>query len=703
MRFKPNVPIVLSLLFAVATFAACAPGNPLLETEWDTPFGVPPFDRIENEHYREAFRAAMAEHAAEIDAIVNNEAEPNFENTIEAFERSGKKLGRVARVFGAVNGAHTNDTLQEIARQLAPERAAHSDDIRLNADLYARVKAVYDERENLDLNPEQLRLLEETHKDFVRSGVNLQGEAQVRLREINAELAQLSQQFSQNLLAETNGFELHVSDTADLGALMPAQVQAAAEEAGRRGHDSGWSFTLQRPSINPFLQYSPNRDLRRRVFMGYAMRGDNDNERDNKHILSRMAALRAERAALMDYETHAHFVLSDNMAETPDRVYDFLDQIWAPALRVARAERRALQSMMRQDGISSDLEAWDWRYYAEKLRKAQYDIDEEAVRAYFEVNAVRDGAFDIANKLWGMTFTELPDLPRWHPDQQAFEVKEADGTHIGILYMDFFTRPSKRGGAWANSLRSQSRIDGEITPIVTTNFNFPAPTASMPSLISFDNASTLLHEFGHALHGLLSDVTYESLSGTSVPRDFVEFPSQMMEHWLGEPEVLRSFAKHYETGEAIPDELIQKLNDAAQFNQGFASIEYLAASYLDMAWHTLTEPVEHDAREFENAEMARLGLVDEIIPRYRSTYFSHIFAGGYSSGYYSYIWAEVLDSDAYKAFKETSLFDQDVARRYREHILSKGGTQPGMDLYVAFRGRQPTIEALLENRGLIGR
>ncbi len=702
MKAKLSVPVAVALFSVMVSVSACSPGNPLLE-EWDTPFGVPPFDAIENDHYLEAFRTSMAEHAAEIDAIVNNHDPATFENTIEALERSGEQLGRVSRVFNAVNGAHTNDTLQEIATELAPERSAHGDNISLNADLYARVKAVYDQREELNLEPEQLKLLEETHKGFVRSGVNLEGEAQDRLREINSELAGLSLNFSQNLLAETNDFELHVTDTADLGDLMPAQVQAAAEEAVRREHEGGWSFTLHRPSINPFLQYSSNRELRREIFLGYAMRGDNDNEQDNKTILSRMAALRAERASLMDYETHAHFVLSDAMAETPDRVYDFLDQIWAPALRVARNERTALQRMMRQEGVSGNLEGWDWRHYAEKVRMERFDIDEQLVRAYFEVNAVRDGAFQIATNLFGITFTELPDVPRWHPDQQVFEVKEADGTHIGIMYMDFFARPSKRGGAWMNDLRSQSRLDGDIKPIVTTNFNFPAPAGDMPSLISFDNASTLLHEFGHALHGLLSDVTYESLSGTAVPRDFVEFPSQMMEHWLGEPEVLRSFAKHYQTGEPIPDELIQKLNDAAQFNQGFATIEYLAASYLDMGWHTLTEPVEHDARAFEIEEMNRRGLIDEIIPRYRSTYFSHIFAGGYSSGYYSYIWAEVLDSDAYQAFKETSLFDQDVASRYREHILSKGGTKPGMELYEAFRGRTPSIDALLENRGLIGR
>ena len=701
MKSRPPLAITLALFFVMISISACSPGNPLLE-EWDTPFGLPPFDEIENEHYLPAFRTAMEEHAAEVDAIVANHEPATFANTIEALERSGKMLSRISRVFGAVTSAHTNDSLQEVELTLAPERAAHSDNIALNANLFARIKAVYDQREELGLNPEQLKLLEETHKGFVRSGISLEGEAQARLREINGELAELSQHFGQNLLAETNDFELHVTDSADLGDLMAAQVQAAAAEAIRRGHADGWSFTLQRPSINPFLVYSPNRELRRQIFMGYAMRGDNDNDQDNKAILSRMAALRAEKAALMGYESHAHYVLSDNMAETPDRVYDFLGQIWTPALRVAKTERAALQRMMRQDGVSGQLAAWDWRHYSEKVRRARFDIDEEALRAYFEVGAVREGAFSIAHNLFGITFTELPDVPRWHPDQQVFEVKEADGTYIGIMYMDFFTRPSKQGGAWMNALRSQSRLDGEVRPIVTTNFNFPAPTGDLPSLISFDNASTMLHEFGHALHGLLSDVTYESLSGTSVPRDFVEFPSQMMEHWLGEPEVLRSFAKHYETGEVIPDELIEKLDAAGQFNQGFTTIEYLAASYLDLAWHTLTEPVEHDARAFESAEMTSRGLIDEIIPRYRSTYISHIFAGGYSAGYYSYIWAEVLDSDAYQAFKETSLFDQDVASRYREHILSKGGTQPGMELYEAFRGRTPSIDALLENRGLTG-
>jgi peptidyl-dipeptidase Dcp len=684
----------------VVTAAGCSPGeNPLL-AEWDTPFGVPPYDRIEDDHYLPAFRAAMVEHEAEVDSIVNNVAEPTFANTIEALERSGKALTRASNVFFPVEGAHGNDALRDVARTVAPELAAHGDNVRLNRALYERVKAVYDQREELDLDPEEMRLLEETHKSFVRSGVNLDDQAQGRLREINGELAELSQTFGQNLLKETNDFELYITDEAELEGLPENLVAAAAEEAQRRGRDGGWVFTLQRPSINPFLQYSPNREYRRQLFLGYAMRGNNENDADNKAILTRMAALRAEKAELMGYETHAHFVLSDAMAEEPDRVYAFLDQIWRPALRVAGEERDALQEMMRQDGIEDELQGWDWRYYAEKVRKARYDLDEETVKQYFEVNAVRDGVFMIANRLFGLTFAELPDVPRWHPDQQVFEVKEADGTHLGLLYMDFFTRESKQGGAWMNDVRAQSRLDGAVSPIVTNNFNFPPPAGGSPSLLTFEQARTLAHEFGHAMHGLLSDVKYESLSGTNVPRDFVEFPSQIMENWMGEPEVLRMYARHYETGEVIPDELIEKLEASGKFNQGFATVEYMAASYLDLAWHALTEPTEPDPLAFEDQEMERIGLIDEIIPRYRSTYFAHIFSGGYSAGYYSYIWAEVLDQDAFLAFKETSLFDQDTAARLREHVLSKGSSRPGMELYEAFRGRQPSIDALLENRGL---
>ncbi len=674
--------------------------NPLLSAWDDTPFGVPPFDKIKDEHYRPAFAAAMAEHKAEIKAIINNPEAPTFANTIEALERSGASLGRIARVFFAVHGANTNDSLKAVAKDMAPRLSAHEDDITLNADLFKRVDAVYQQKDNLGLNPEQQRLLEETYKDFVRSGINLDAEAQARLRAINSELASLAQQFGENLLKETNATKVLVTNEEDLGDLPASLVAAAAKEAENNGKE-GWMFTLQRPSINPFLQYSPNRELRKQLFMGYAMRGDNGNENDNNDILAKMAALRAERAHLKGYKTHADYILSDNMAENPQRVYDFLDKVWAPASEVAKQERDDLQAMMTADGVDGKLEGWDWRYYTEKVRKARYDYDEEMMRPYFEFTAVREGVFMLANKLFGLTFTPI-EAPTWHPDQQVFAVKEADGSHLGVIYMDFFARESKRGGAWMNALRSQSKLDGEVTPIVTNNFNFPPPTENSPSLLSFTEAQTLFHEFGHALHGLLSDVTYESLSGTNVPRDFVEFPSQVMENWMSEPAVLKLYAKHYQTGEVIPDELIEKITASGKFNQGFATVEYMAASYLDMAWHTLETTELQEARTFEKNEMARIGLIDEIIPRYRSTYFNHIFGGdpSYSSGYYSYLWSEVLDADAFQAFKETSIFDQETARKYR-HMLSQGGTKPGMELYVEFRGREPEIAPLLRKRGLL--
>jgi peptidyl-dipeptidase Dcp len=551
------------------------------------------------------------------------------------------------------------------------------------------------------LTAEQERLLEETHKQFVRSGANLEDAAQDRLREINSELAELSQQFQENLLDETNNFELLVTDQADLGDLPASLIALAADEAKRRGHECEcWAFTLQRPSVNPFLQYSPNRDMRKKMFDGYAMRGDNGNDSDNKAIISRMVQLRAERSALMGYDSHAHFVLSDNMAENPDNVYKLLDQVWKPALEVAKVERADMQALMQSEGIDDRLRGWDWRFYTEKVRKAKFDLDEDALRPYFEVSAVRDGVFALATKLFGLQFEKRDDLPTWHEDQEVFEVKEADGSHLAILYLDYFARESKRGGAWMNALRSQSSLDGFVTPIVTNNFNFPAPTEGSPSLLSLTNAETFFHEFGHALHGMFSNVTYESLSGTSTPRDFVEFPSQVMENWMRQPEVLRMFANHYETGEPIPQEIIDKINASATFNQGFATVEYMAASYLDMAYHVLDSTEAVEPRGFESAAMADIGLIEEIVPRYRSGYFAHIFSGGYSSGYYSYMWSEILDADTFMAFEETSLFDQETAARYREEILSKGGTLPGMELYQNFRGREPSIEPLLKKRGL---
>jgi len=679
---------------------AAMTANPLLE-DWDTPFGVPPFDRIQSEHYLPALRASMEAHNAEIDAIVADSDAPSFENTIEALERSGQSLSRVTRIFYALDSAHSDEVIKETAKTIAPELSAHSDNISLNKELFDRVLAVHEQRDDLGLSGEQQRLLEETHKQFVRSGANLEDAAQERLREINSELAELSQQFQDNVLDETNNFELLVTDKADLGDLPASLVALAADEAKRRDHDCEcWAFTLQRPSINPFLQYSPNRKMRKRMFDGYAMRGDNDNEADNKAIISRTVQLRAERSALMGYDSHAHFVLSDNMAETPDNVYGLLDQIWKPALEISKVERADMQAMMKADGIEDRLRGWDWRYYTEKVRKAKFDLDEDALRPYFEVNAVRDGVFALATELFGLQFEQRNDLPTWHPDQQVFEVKEADGSHLAILYMDYFARESKRGGAWMNALRSQSNVDGFVAPVVTNNFNFPAPSGDSPSLLSLTEAETFFHEFGHALHGMFSKVTYESLAGTSTPRDFVEFPSQVMENWMRQPEVLRMFANHHETGEPIPQEVIDKITASATFNQGFATVEYMAAAYLDMAYHVLDTTEAVEPRGFENAAMADIGLIEEIIPRYRSGYFQHIFSGGYSAGYYSYIWSEILDADTFMAFQETSLFDQDTAARYREEILSKGGTLPGMELYQNFRGREPEIGPLLEKRGL---
>ncbi|HXI02562.1 MAG TPA: M3 family metallopeptidase, partial [Candidatus Saccharimonadales bacterium] len=670
---------------------------------WGTPFGVIPLDRIHDGDYLPAFEEGMRRQKEEIAAIDSNPEPPTFDNTIVAFERTGSLLSLAGRAFFPRNSANTDDAMQAVAREVAPKLAAHRDDISFDKALFDRVHAVYEKRDSLGLTPEQMKLLTETHKRFVRSGVNLPEASQERIRKINGELAELSTKFGDNLLAETNDFELVIDDPADLKGLPDGLVHAADAEAKRRGKEGKYVFTLNRPSINPFLQYSPDREKRKEIFEGYAMRGDNGNEHDNKAVLARMAELRAERAHLMGYESHAAFVLEDNMAETPKRVYDLLDEVWAPALRVAKKEAADLETMMHEEGVSGPLHGWDWRYYTEKIRQARYSLDDEALRPYFEVTRVRDGFFEVAHKLFGLTFQRREDLPVWHPDQQVFEVKDADGSHLGVLYMDFYTRPSKRGGAWENELRSQSNLDGYVHPVVTTNFNFPPPTADSPSLLNFEEASTLFHECGHALHDLLSDVTYESLSGTNTPRDYVEFPSQVMENWMAEPEVLRMFARHYKSGAPIPDDLIDKIEASSKFNQGFTTVEYMAAAYLDMDWHTLKDgdAKVKDPDAFETDAMNRIGLIDTIIPRYRSTYFAHVFAGGYSAGYYSYLWSEVLDADAFEAFKETSLFDQATAKRYRR-LLSRGGTRPGMDLYREFRGRDPEIGPLLKRRGLDG-
>ena len=674
--------------------------NPILQ-EWDTPFGLPPFDKIISEDYLPAFKTALKEHKAEIDAIVNQKSVPTFKNTIEALEFAGSKLTKVSSLFSNVKAANTDDVLKATDKELAPVLSAHYDNIMLNENLFAKVKQVYDRKKSLELTSEEAFLLEETYKNFTRSGINLEGDKKERLKEINGRLSELTLEFGNNLLDETNSFEYHTTDSTDLGNLPKSLRALAKEEAKKRGHDSGWSFTLQRPSINPFLQSSPNAQARKILYDGYANRANNGNDKDNKKIINELVKLRIEKANLLGFKTHAARKLETTMAEKPEAVLKFMDKMWPFALAKAKEERAAMNKIFKADGNEGDIQGSDWRYYVEKVRKERFDFDEEETRPYFEVNAVANGVFELANKLFGLTFTKRTDLPVWHEDQLVYEVKNKDGSHCGIMYLDYFARESKRGGAWMNSIRKQSNVDGFVHPIVTTNCNYPAPTANSPSLLSYREAETLFHEFGHAIHGLLSNVKYRSLSGTAVPRDFVEFPSQVMENWMGEPEVLQLFAKHYQSGEIIPEALIKKLKDANSFNGGFGTVEYMAAAYLDMYWHTLEAPTEMGVNEFEAQKMNELGLIDEIIPRYRSTYFSHIFDGGYSAGYYSYQWSEVLDADCFNAFKQTgNLFDPATAKRYQK-MMSRGGSAKGMELYTDFRGQEPDIKWLMKKKGFI--
>jgi len=681
--------------------AAAVETNPFF-TEWTAPFGTPPFPEIKEAHFRPAFQEGMARQKKEVEAIASSSAAPDFANTIEALEQTGELLTKVNNVFYALTDNNTNEELQKIETEVAPLLAKHDDDIALNAQLFQRVKAVWDGRDTLGLAPERAKLLEKTYKKFVRNGAALDDAKKAELRKINEEIAVLTVKFGENVLKEDNGFMLVLERPEDLAGLPPDVATSAAETAKSKGLEGKWVFTLHKPSCIPFFQYSARRDLREKLFKAFISRGDNGNEFDNKAILAKIASLRVRRAALLGYKTHADYVLEENMAKNPAGVNRLLDQLWKPALATAKTEAKDLQALIDKEGGGFKLEPWDWWHYAEKLKKAKYDLDDEALRPYFELKAVRQGAFDVAGKLYGLKFEPRSDIPVYHPDVEVFEVKEADGTHVGILYTDYFPRPSKRGGAWSGSIREQSVRDGrKVTPINFNVGNFTKPTAEKPSLITFEEALTLFHELGHALHDLLSNVTYESLSGTNVPRDFVELGSQIMENWAGDPEVIKTYAKHYQTGEPIPQELVDKIKKADLFNLGFSTVEYMAACYLDMDWHTLSEPVEEDATAFENAAMKKIGLIPQIVVRYRSPYFQHIFSGGYSAGYYSYIWSEVLDADAFQAFKETSLFDQATAKSFRENILSKGGSEDAMELYKRFRGREPKVEPLLKRKGFL--
>lgn len=674
--------------------------NPLLST-YETPFQVPPFNKIKNEHFRPAFKVALEQHNQEIDAIVNDPQDPTFENTIVALENAGSVLGNVSRVFFNLNSAHTNDSIQAIAKDMAPVLSAHGDEISLNEKLFARVKKVYDGRTDLALDGEDTKLLEETYKSFVRSGANLSESDKEKLKKINAELSVLTNDFGQNLLAETNAYELVVENEEDLAGLPDALKQAAADVAAEKGKKGKWVFTLQNPSVMPFLQYADNRALRKDIWDAYQLRGNNDNVNDNKKLLRKTANLRLEKAKLLGYSSHAAYVLEESMAENPTNVYALLNKIWTPALAKAQAEAADIQKEIEAQGGDFQVAPYDWRYYQEKIRKAKYALNEEEIKPYFSLAAVRQGAFETATKLFGLSFVALSNVPTYHEEVEVYEVKDGDGKHLGLLYADFFPRESKRGGAWMTSYRSQHTKAGErVAPVISIVCNFTKPVGDAPALLTFDEASTLFHEFGHALHGLLSDVKYRSLAGTSVSRDFVELPSQVMENWAAAPEVLKTYAKHYQTGEAIPDTLIAKMEQAGTFDQGFATVEYVAASLLDLDYHATTKPIEDDVNAFESAGMQKIGLIDAIIPRYRSTYFQHIFAGGYSAGYYAYIWAEVLDSDAFAAFKEKGLFDPATATSFRKHILEKGGTGNPAEMYRQFRGKDPDPVHLMKKRGL---
>ena len=674
--------------------------NPFFET-YTTPYQVPPFDVIKNEHFKPAILEGIKKQETEINSIVSNKEKPTFDNTVLAMENSGKLLARVSTVFYNMNSANTNEEIQTIAKELAPKLSAHNDNIYLNEALFKRVKAVWDNQKNFKLNKEQAKILENLYKNFVRSGANLSEENKKRLREINSEMAVATLKYGQNILAETNSYELVISDKNDLAGLPNELIETAASDAKAKGKVGKWVFTLSNSSVMPFLQYSSNRKLRQEIWNAYQMRANNGNDKDNKELAIKISNLRGEKARLLGYETHADYVLEKSMAKNPETATKLLMDLWTPALNMANKEASDIKEMMLKDGIKDEVQPYDWRYYTEKIRKERFNLDEQEMKPYFSLEKTREGVFTVCEKLYGLQFKQLNNVPKYHEDVTVWEVTEANGNHVGILYMDFHPRTSKRGGAWMTSYRTQKMENGKrVAPVVSIVCNFTKPTENAPALLTFDEVSTFFHEFGHALHGLLSNVTYESLAGTSVPRDFVELPSQIMENWAAEPEVMKMYAKHYKTGEIIPDALIEKMQKAGTFDQGFVTTEYLAASILDMAYHTQKADITSDAETFEKEAMNKINLPSTIIPRYRSTYFNHIFAGGYSAGYYSYIWSGVLDTDAFEVFKINGLFNSDYAKSFRKNVLEKGGTEDPMELYKSFRGAEPSVEPLLRKRGL---
>ncbi len=675
--------------------------NPLL-TEFKTPFNSPPFDKISNEHFLPAMEEAIRLHKAEIEDIVSNTAAPDFENTIVAFDRSGELLNSVNAIFGGLNGANTNPEMQEIAKQSTPMMSAHRNEIRFNQQLFEKIKIVYDQREGLGLEAEQIRLVEKIYDDFARNGAALPEEQRNELKTINERISMVSLQLGQNLLAENNGFKLVIENEADLAGLPPAVLSAAAEEAKAAGHEGKWVFTLAKPSWTPFLQFSERRDLREKLYRAYFMRGDNNNETDNKKLFTELITLRQKMAELLGYQNYAEYFISDQMAQNPQNVYDFLYKVWEPSIARAKNEKADMQAIIDRENKGFQLESWDWWYYAEMVRKEKYDLNEDELKPYLTIDNVREGIFKLTNNLFGLTYVKRTDVPVYHPEVEAFEVKDNDGSHLGLLFIDPHPRPGKRSGAWCGTYRNGTwKDDKKVAPVVTIVMNFTRAAGDKPAMLSWDETTTYFHEFGHALHNLFANGRYQRTS-RSVPRDFVELPSQILENWAGEPELLKTYAFHYQTGEPMPDALIDKLQKSKYFNQGFDNSEYLAAAILDMDWHTSAVTGQTDVNAFENATLERIGLIEEIIPRYRTTNFGHIFGSGYAAGYYVYRWAGVLDADAFAAFKESGdLYNQELAAKFRKYILAENALWEGMDAYVKFRGHEPSIEPFLERSGLL--
>ncbi len=694
--------LIISVVATVSFFMLTSCNtNPLLE-QWDTPFGIPPFDKIKIEHYQPAILEALDVHQKEIDAIINNPEAPTFENTIVALTNSGELYSNVSAVLSSESSINSSDEIMAIETFLSPIESRHFNEISLNEKLFERVKAVYDARETLGLEPDQMRLLTETYKSYERQGATLPADKKEELKKINSKISELHLLYGQNLLKETAAYTLVIDNEKDLAGLTPAQISEAAGRAQSKGLEGKWVFGLDNPSIMPFLQCADNGQLREQMLNAYLNRCNNGNEQDNKANVMQLIDLRLQKAKILGYEDFAQYVLVDRMAKTPEAVYNLLDQLWTPALRVAKLELKDMTALARKDGVKGELKASDWRYYFDKSLNSKYGLSDDQLRPYFQFENVREGIFYVANKLYGITFTQLDNVPVPHPEAQAFECKDADGSHLGIIFMDMFARPGRKsGGAWCGGYREEHYKDGKrVAPIVTIVGNFTRGTGDVPALLSADETETFFHEFGHALQALLQNIRY--IGNAGVERDFVELPSQIMEHWVFEPEVLKVYAKHYKTGEVIPAELIEKIDKSSKYGQGFATTEYLAASLLDMDYHILkTIPLEMNVTDFEAKVLSDRGLISQIPPRYRSTYFSHVFCGGYTAGYYSYIWAEVLDADAYEAFQETGdIFNQTVATKFRKEILERGGDDEAMKLYVNFRGKEPGIEPLLKNRGL---